>query len=649
MLKIFLSIEKIFYRIREVVWGYPDYLTAYYRKLEILYKKLTPNSHVLASALIVLVIGLFSVGIVRSEQGVLIEGVIMGSDSEGALQKLNRINPLIPSGIQLERDITELVYEPLIKYEYEQSGDVWIPKITNILASEVIRFREGADYQFSLKKNIRWHDGIPFTADDVARTLQLISSIENRNEAYIIAIKQMQWEVVDPYTIRVCTKGGAESTSCNQTSDNPILSNFLELIAVKIIPAHRTTDVNVADIDSSQPELFRSPVGTGIFRFSSIDSAGVVLSYNRNYHEITEELPFSKIQFRMFRNFEEAVTALETGAIHTLAASTTEYNQDIDKYKNINQFNSPVLANQFWGLYFNMRKKPDGATIAPAFLQDKSIRQAISFAIDREQMIANALQGAGEQAFGPIASKSEFFNPNAPWASYNKQRAIDLLDATEWVIRKDGDVYRTNAAGETMSFSLYFVNSFDRLNVGRSVQRDLEEVGIKVVIDRREMAGQETGKDAPEGWSLEEINNQFLSPRLFDVILYGMNTFIDPDRYELFHSSQEKTPGLNLSGYKGSEETVQVGTDANGNRTVIRVSKVDNILENTRKLDPLEDKERRKTNYQEFQTLLADDAPVVFLYHPKFIYYASNRIKQIDLFDVNSLETRFRNISNWEF
>lgn len=648
MLKIFLIIEKIFYRIREIVWGYPDYLSAIYRKTETIYSRHTPNSHFLSSILVVLVIGLFSVGVVRSEQGILIEGVVMGADSSGALQKLNKINPLIPSGIQLERDITELVYEPLIKFEYEQSGEVWVPKITNVLAAEVIRFREGADYQFSLKKTVRWHDGIPFTAEDVAKTLELISTIENRNEAYIKAIKQMRWEVVDPYTIRICTKGADNSSTCNETSDNPILSNFLELIAIKIIPAHRTDDVNSADIDSSQPELFRSPVGTGLFKFASIDSAAVVLSYNTNYYDNTKVPPFSRIQFRMFRSFEEAVTALETGAIHTLAASTTQYNQDIDKYKNINQFNSPVLVNQFWGLYFNLRTKPDGSTIGPAFLQDKNIRKAISYATDRSELVTNALQGAGEEAFGPIASKSEFFNASAPWATYNKEKAIELLDASDWLIRGEDDLYRTNSSGETMSFSLYFVDSFDRLNVGKSIQRDLEEVGIKVIIDRREMAGQETGTDAPEGWSLEEINNQFLSPRLFDVILYGMNTFIDPDRYELFHSSQEKTPGLNLSGYKGTEETVQVGTDGSGNRTVVRVSKVDSILENTRKLDPLEDKERRKTNYLEFQSLLADDVPVVFLYHPEFIYYANNRIKNIDLFDVNSLETRFRNIGTWE-
>ncbi len=646
MVKILSRIEKFLYGAREIAWGYPDYLVLFYNRLENLYKRFTPKSHILSAILVVLVASGFSLTAVQSQSSFLIEGVIMGADSNGTLQKLNRINPLIPSGVQLERDITELVYEPLIRYEYDQSEEgVWTPKTTNILAAEVIRFREGADYQFNLKKNVRWHDGIPFTAKDVARTLELLSTIENRDEAYIKAIKQMRWEIIDDYTIRICTKGAVDSTLCNQTSDNPILSNFLELIAVKIIPDHLSKDINVAEINSSEPQLFREPVGTGKFKFSSIDSSSVTLALNTDYYEDVPQV-FSKLQFRMFKTFEEAVIALETGAIHTFAASTTQYNQDIDKFNNIEQHNSPVLVNQFWGLYFNLRKKPDGATIAPDFLQDKNIRKAMSYAINRQELVDNALQGAAEEAFGPISSKSEYFNSSANWATYNKAKAIELLDASDWKLRNN-DQFRTNSAGTEMSFNLYFVDSFDRLNVGRSIQRDLEQVGIKAVIDRREVAGQQNGANSPTGWSLEEINNQYLSPRLFDVLLYGMNTFIDPDRFELFHSSQDKTPGLNLSGYKGTQETVQVGEDANGNKTVVRVSKVDNILENTRKLDPREDKERRKENYLEFQTLLADDAPVVFLYHPEFIYYSNKRLGNIDLKDVNSLESRFRNIQHW--
>lgn len=628
------------------MWNYPDYLVVYFNRFEAFYKKFSPKSHVISAILIVVIAGGFSFTVVRSDNTFLVEGVIMGSDSNGALQKLNRINPLIPSGVQLERDITELVYEPLIRFEYDQPEEgTWTPKITNVLAEEVIRFREGADYQFNLRKNVRWHDGIPFTSKDVARTLELLSSIENRDEAYIKAIKQMRWEIVDDYTIRICTRGTADGTSCNQTSDNPILSNFLELISVKIIPEHRARDITIAVIDTAQPSLFREPVGTGKYRFASIDSSVVTLDFNQNYYQ-PETMTFSKIQFRMFKTFEEAIVALETGAIHTFAASTTQYNQDIDRFNNIKQFNSPVLVNQFWGLYFNLRKKPDGTSIGPSFLLDTNVRKAISYAINRQELVENALQGAGEEALGPISSKSEFFNPAAGWATYNKAKASELLDATDWKFR-NGDEYRTNSAGELMSFNLFFVDSFDRVNVGRSIQRDLEQIGVKVVIDRREIPGQQNGANAPAGWSLEEINNQYLSPRLFDVILYGMNTFIDPDRYELFHSSQEKTPGLNLSGYKGSVETVQVGEDANGNRTVIRVSKVDNILETARKLDPREDRERRKDSYLEFQALLADDAPVVFLYHPEFIYYANKRIDNMDLKDVNSLESRFRNLSTW--
>lgn len=671
-------IEKKFYEIRDFFWNYPDYIigpgsfSVYVNKV---YKSSVPYSHFVFAGFCVLLIFLSSFvvdlkALVKLEDSTLIEGVVMGVDNNGSVQRLTKVNPIIPSNVQIERDLSELIYEPLIRYEYDQTNtDKWNVKIEEVLAENVIKIREGADYQFNLRRNVLWHDGKQFTADDVIKTFDIVSQIEDRNEAYIRAIKQLRWERIDEFSVRVCTKGANNINNCNQTRDNPILANFLELISIKIIPSHKSLDINSQNIDSTTPELFRAPVGTGKYKFYRVDTQSVKVVRNdkyygeklvlkedgldaskaANYNTVKISPKIQSIEFKFFRNLQDAIKGLQNGTVHTLATISTESKQTLVDYPQITTELSPVLVNQFWSMYFNLRKDPNGKTLGADFFQDQKVRAAISFAINREDLVSNALQGIGQEAKGPIPSVSEFYDPNAQWKTYNPDQARKLLDEAGWTI-KNGSTYRTNSEGREMSFSLYYVNSYDRVNVAKFIERDLELVGIKAIINRREQPGQDTSADAPDGWGLQDINNQFLSPRLFDAILYGMNTFIDPDRYELFHSSQEKT-GLNISGYVGSAPTVRpkpASERKEGESSLITLPKVDALLDETRRLDPDTEKDKRKSNYNSIQELIAEDVPEVFLYHPQFLYYVNARVQNVDLHNVSSLETRFRNVEDFE-
>jgi len=671
-------IEKKFYEIREFFWNYPDYLVgpgSLSARTSVLYRSSIPYSHFVFAGICVVLIFFSSFiidlkALIKITDSTLIEGVVMGVDDNGNIQKLTKVNPIIPSNVQIERDLSELIYEPLIRYEYQQTpSGPWNVTIEDVLAESVIKIREGADYQFNLRRNVLWHDGKQFTADDVIRTFDIVSGIANRNEAYIKAIQQLRWEKIDDFTVRVCTKGSVDSTNCNQTKDNPILSNFLELISIKIIPEAHSKDINSQTIDTSTPDLFRAPVGTGKYKFYRVDTQSVKIVRNDKYYGEKTELKepgldpavadnyatvkilpkIQSIEFKFFRNLEDAIVGLQNGTVHTLATISTENKQTLDDYPQIETKLSPYLVNQYWSMYFNLRKDPNGKTLGADFFQDVKVRTAISEAINRDDLIKNALQGIGQEDKGPIPNVSEYYNPNAPWKTYNPDDARNLLDEAGWTI-KDNATYRTNADGREMSFSLYYVNSYDRVNVAKFIERDLQSVGIKVLINRTEQPGQDTSADAPQGWSLQEINNQFLSPRLFDAILYGINTFIDPDRYELFHSSQEKT-GLNISGYVGSAPTVRpkpASERKEGESSLITLPKVDALLDETRRLDPETEKDKRKTNYDTIQELIAEDVPEVFLYNPQFIYYVNSRVKGVDLTNVSSLETRFRNIENFE-
>lgn len=644
-------ISQIFYSLRDTIWNYPEVLIGdnslrtYFQKV---YRASVPYSHFATSAIIIILITAIFFSnfrnILNANSSTLIEGVIMGSDASGNLQTITKVDPLRSSNIQLERDLSELIYEPLLKSEFAHDGS-GLTVIRNILAEEVIRIRQGADYQFSLRRGVYWHDGRLFNADDVLATFNFVSQLDSDN-AYIRAVKQLRWEKLDDYNIRVCTKASDDRT-CEQSRDNPILSNFLELISIKIIPAHMIENVDPRRIDTQVPDLFRSPIGTGRYKFYSVEDRFISLVRNDQYYDRDRIPSIENITFKLFPTFEDGVRALENGEIHTLSSVSSEFKRSLEDFPQIDVNISPVLYNQYWSIYFNLRKDPSGNTIGSPFFQDEKVRKAISMGINRDTIVDNALQGVAEEAVGPIPVISEFFNNNTNWYRYNQSRARLLLEEAGWFVQS-GEKIRTNSEGEKLSFSLYFVDSFDRQNVARSIKNDLEAIGVEVRIDRREQPGQDQSRNAPTGWSLSEINNQYLLPRNFDAILYGMYTFIDPDRFELFHRNQISDPGLNIAGYQGSVESVQIRPDRQeGESSLITVPRVDRLLEETRALDTIEDAGRRKLNYNEIQDLIAEDAPVVFLYHPRFIYYSHSRVSSVTLENVTSVEDRFRNIEKW--
>ncbi len=657
MLNPIILIEKLLYFIRDAFWNYPDLIledSPTRRKIIRSYTLSIPYSHFALSAFVCLICIVifftpFRLPVFGSVQNKIIEGVIMGSDNLNRPQKLSKINPLLPTNIQLEKDIVDLIYEPLIKYEFIQKDDgTYATQIRDQLAERVTLIQQGADYQFDLKQVVKWHDGRSFTAEDVIATFDLLSSMPETN-AYVRTLKQLNWQKVDDYTVRICTKSEtSELENCDKTKNKRKISNLLELISFKIVPKHRIQDITQANFETSQPQIYRSPVGTGKFKYFNSDDYTITLTRNLDYYERSSKGQINTIIFKYYKALEDGVRAIQNGEVHTLSSSSIEYLKQMEDYNNININLSPVLFNQYWSLYFNLAKNPDGNPKAQSFLTDVKVRQAISSAINREEIIKAALLSVGEEALGPINKESDFFSDSAKWYRYNLEVAKSLLDEAGWTL-KSGSKYRTDSTGTEMSFSLYFVNSFDRSAVARVIKQNLESIGINVIIDRKEQPGQSTVNPDVDGWSLSELSTEILAPKSFDVILYGINTFIDPDRYELFHSSQCDFPKLNFSCYIGSAITVKPNPNRQSasDPSTVTLPKVDELLERGRARDPLLENDKRLLDYKEMQDLLAEDAPVIFLYHPKFIYYSNSSIKNINLQNVSSLEERFRNIDEW--
>jgi peptide/nickel transport system substrate-binding protein len=118
--------------------------------------------------------------------------------------------------------------------------------------------------------------------------------------------------------------------------------------------------------------------------------------------------------------------------------------------------------------------------------------------------------------------------------------------------------------------------------------------------------------------------NDVIKPRKFSALLYSLMIGSDPDSYAFWHSSQISQSGLNLASYSNE--------------------KVDKLLEDARLTNDLN---VRIQKYGEFQKIISDDLPVIFLYSPLYIYPQNKRIKGVETFNISAPSLRFANITQW--
>ncbi|WKZ27657.1 MAG: peptide ABC transporter substrate-binding protein [Candidatus Dojkabacteria bacterium] len=594
-------IEQLLYSIRDFLWSYPERLFidkhSLYNQFRSTYHALRPLSHYLMVAfitfLVVTITGSNVSAMLRINSDTLIEGVIVGLDEQGDVQEISRINPLINSNIQLERDIIELIYESLISVN--QSGE------STAALADYGELDKGRLYRFKLREGMLWSDGQPITTADVEATFNLLQQLEGdptTSTLYSRAATKMEIIILDDLTF--------------EFKLNSVIPGFFEAISYKILPAHLLSDVNTDNIVTSDPLINRNPVGSGRYKINSVSDDTITLSQNPNYHG--EHGSIKKIVFRMYPDESSAVEALRGGQIHTLSGISTDSVRNLQSQQNIELIGSNIIYSQYWALFFNLNEE------GPAAFDDVAVRRAISSAVNRDFVIDNLL-GYATEAIGPIPESSWAYTA-VPTYRFDKSKASEILEDAGW--RRPAGSEIREKDGKKLEFTLLLIENSDRVKIAQSIQKDLLDVGIRVNVVSKEK---------------NRLVSENLVPRVFDMILYGVQTFIDPDRYELFHSSQIDHPGLNISSYasKNTVLTVQGGEQ-------IRIPEVDDLLDDARRLV---DESDRKKKYELFQRTIGSEVPAVFLFHPAEVYAVNKRVRGVSLERLNSLENRFDSIRDW--
>jgi peptide/nickel transport system substrate-binding protein len=448
------------------------------------------------------------------------------------------LNPVLAQD-SASSDIDSFVFNGLIKYNRNLDG-----LIGDLAESWKIASGPEPVITFSLRKGVRWHDGREFTAEDVKFTYDKIMDPKTntvRRSTYELVKKA---EVLDPYTFQV-------------TYSQPF-SPGLDSWAIGILPKHllQNQDINTAPFN-------RKPVGTGPFRFVEwVSDEKIVVEANPDYFE--GRPPLDGIIYRIIP--EAALNEMEllTRAVDYSGIYPYNYRR-MQQVPFLSVYSQPSLGYTYIG--YNLKN--------PLF-QDRRVRLALTHAVNREAIVQYVLYGLGEVAAGPFPNHLWYSNPNVKPLPYDPAKARELLAEAGWkeknsegILVRDGRPFQltliTNSGNDT------------RRDVGVLVQRQLREIGIGVKLELYE-------------WSV--FLKDFINARHFDACILGWGLSVDPDAYEIWHSSQIEK-GFNFVSYRNPE--------------------VDRLWEAGRREY---DVEKRKAIYWRINELISEDQPYSFLFVP---------------------------------
>ncbi len=450
--------------------------------------------------------------------------------------------------------IAGLIYNGLVKYD----GDL---NLVGDLAESWEISPDNLTITFKLRKGVRWHDGRPFTAQDVLFTYRVMVDPKTPT-AYAGDYQQVkQAEAPDDYTFRV--------TYARPFA--PALASW----GLAILPRHL-----LEGQDITQSPLGRAPVGTGPFRFKEWRAGErLVLTANPDYFAGRPYL--DSYVYLIKPDLSTMFMELKAGNLDRMNLTPLQFRRQTayPKFERLYQ-KYRYVAFSYVYLGYNLED--------PRFA-DRRVRQALTHAINRQEIIQGVLLGLGQEATGPYKPGTWFYNPDVPRFPYDPERARKLLAAAGWrpnaqgILEKDGRPFEftilTNQ-GNTI-----------REQAAQIIQRRLREVGVVVKIRTVEWAA---------------FIAEFINKGRFEAVLLGWTTGQDPDVYDIWHSSKTRPGELNFIHYRNPE--------------------VDRLLEEGRHTF---DRERRKAAYFRLQEILAEDQPYTFLFVPDALPAIARRFRGV--------------------
>ena len=596
-----------------------------------------------------------------------------GIFKEGVVGQPQHINPVYDQINDTDRDLTNLVYSGLMKYNTKG-------QIVPDMAKECKRLSGGKIFECYLKDNVFFHDGKRVTANDVIFTVKTIQNSDFKSPLRAnwlgvtvekISDQEVRFKLKEPY------------------------APFLERLTLKILPEHIWK--NEKNFNLSPYNL--EPIGSGPYQFKKLikNKSGEITSIQlKRFAKYYGNKPhISQIRFIFFNKEENLIAALKRRKIDGCLPSLDITKYNIPRELGINIFSFP--SPRYFGVFFNPLKNN--------FLADKKIRQALIYGTDREKIIKTIFPikngvSSGRIVNSPILPKIYHYSQPSKIYNFNPSEAeklfkeaglakksgklVKIIPAKKMIFMSDlrygsrgREVNNLQKCLSSIGGGIYpkgQITGYYGKNTKDAVIRFQEKYAKEILspYGLKKGTGEVRGKTreklneiciiSPEKiipikitlttvkddllirtaeilkdqWEklgvgvriktfpIDVVRDNIIKKRDYEALLFGEALGIIPDPFPFWHSSQRVDPGLNLADYsnKSADKLLEKG------RTEISPS-------------------IRAQEYEKFQDILIESAPCEFLYNSNYIYLISNKIKGIKKGIIISPSGRFNDIEDW--
>jgi len=373
---------------------------------------------------------------------------------------------------------------------------------------------------FHLRDGVRFHDGRPVTAKDVVFTYRSIMDPRNLSPRIPDFEPVLKVEEVDPKTVRVVYKR--------------LYSPALGTWVMGILPEHLLNDQALREeakgrglapdsFGMRQSDFNRRPVGCGPFRFVSWKTDQEILL--ERFEDYWEGPPnYERYAYRVIPDLLTQEMEFYAGTLDSYAVQPHQ----VDRLKDDPRFQAfSGVSFGYTYIGYNLRREP---------FKDVRVRKALGMAIDVDKIIRYVLHGQGERITGPFPKQTDFYDHAIQPLPYDPQGAAALLEEAGW--RRDA-LGRLAKDGVPMRFTLI-------TNSGN----DLRKAVLAIAQDAWRQLGIEVRTDVVE-WAV--FINERIDKHDFDAVVLGWSMGIDPDLYQIWHSSQTGHYQLNFVGFQDEE------------------------------------------------------------------------------------------------
>lgn len=475
--------------------------------------------------------------------------------------------------------VIELVFSKLFKMDENLN-------LVPSLAKSYKVSEDNLTLTFELRDDVKWHDGTPFTGEDVVFTFTSMAHPDYTGPRY--------GEVEKIVGAKEFHDGTADNVSGITLVDEYTVSfEFTEVFAPGlvrigadrgIIPKHIWSEIPVKDWKESA-EALNNPIGTGAYKIKEFVPGQYVEL------EVFEDFFGDKAKTDTFifkvANQDTAMAELVNGDIDIADISSLKA-EDLAELENAGIKIVSYAGKSYQYMGFNLRQDR---------LQDKNVRQAIFYAIDRNAIVDKLMDGNGIVLNAPLvptgwAYPSEGLNPY----EFSPEKAIELLTEAGYEDR-DGDGWVEDADGNKLALTLkYPIGNKTREQSAPVIQKYLKDIGIEVELRNMEF-----------GALLDEV----MSNHDFDMYLLGSSLSLDPDPKPIWHSDAASdeigNAAWNIVGFRNDEADKYI---------------MDGLA-------TLEIAERSKA-YQKFCEIVNEEAPQVYLYAPSVVKAYNPNLKNFN-------------------